>query len=65
MAAANLNQGGIDFVSSATEAARKADFSYVNQGSLPGHEVQHWLEAEARLIAERKIARIHGTHSRL
>jgi len=30
----------------------KAYFCYVNEGSLPGHDVQHWLEAEARLLAE-------------
>ena len=30
---------------------------YVNQVSLPGHDVQHWLEAEAHLIAERNLTR--------
>jgi len=42
-AADDLNQSGIDFAPSADEVARRAYFSYVNQGSLPGHEVQHWL----------------------
>ncbi|MGD0351766.1 MAG: DUF2934 domain-containing protein [Verrucomicrobiota bacterium] len=42
------------------EVARRAYFSYVNQGSLPGHDVQHWLEAEAQLLAERKLTRTHG-----
>ena len=61
-AAADLNQNEIDFAPSPDEVARKAYFSYVNQGSLPGHAVQHWLEAEAELIAERKLTRVHGFH---
>jgi hypothetical protein len=43
--------------------ARRAYFSYVNQGSRPGHEVQHWLKAEADLIAERNQTRVHGFHN--
>jgi hypothetical protein len=56
----DLNQNEIDFVPSPDEVARRAYFSYVNQGSLPGHDVQHWLEAEAQLLAERKLTRTHG-----
>jgi hypothetical protein len=63
-AAADLNQNEIDFAPSPDEVARKAYFSYVNEGSLPGHAVQHWLEAEAELIAERKLTRVHGFHNR-
>ena len=63
-AAADVNQGGIDFAPSADEVARRAYFSYVNQGSLPGHDVQHWLEAEADLLAERNLTRVHGFHNR-
>jgi Protein of unknown function (DUF2934) len=63
-AAADLNQNEIDFAPSPDEVARKAYFSYVNEGSLPGHEVQHWLAAEAELIAERKLTRVHGFHNR-
>jgi hypothetical protein len=63
-AAADLNQNAIDFEPSPDEVARKAYFSYVNEGSLPGHHVQHWLEAEAELIAERKLTRVHGFHNR-
>jgi hypothetical protein len=44
-AAADPIQNEIDFASSADEVARRAYFSYVNQGSLPGHDVQHWLES--------------------
>ena len=61
-AAEELNQSGIEFVASADEVARRAYFSYVNQGSLPGHEVQHWLAAEAELIAERNLTRVHKFH---
>jgi hypothetical protein len=63
-AAADLNQSGNDFAPSTDEVARRAYFSYVNQGSLPGHDVQHWLEAEAELIAERNLTRVHGFHNR-
>jgi hypothetical protein len=34
--------------------ARRAYSIYVNEGSRDGHEVQHWLQAEADLIAERQ-----------
>ena len=63
-AAAGLNQNAIDFAPSPDEVARRAYFTYVNQGSLQGHEVQHWLTAEAELIAERNLTRIHGFHNR-
>ena len=58
-----LTQSGIEFVASADEVARRAYFSYLNQGSLPGHEVQHWLAAEAELIAERNLTRVHKIHN--
>jgi hypothetical protein len=54
------NQTGIDFAPSADEVARRAYFCYVNEGSLPGHDVQHWLAAEAELVTERKLTRTHG-----
>jgi hypothetical protein len=50
----------IDFAPSPDAVARKSYFSYVNQGSSQGHEVQHWLEAEAQLLAERDLTRVHG-----
>jgi hypothetical protein len=62
-AAVNLTQNEIDFVPSPDEVARRAYFSYVNQGSSQGHEVQHWLAAEAELLAERKLTRTHGFHN--
>jgi len=33
------------------------------QGAKNGHEVQHWLKAEADLIAERNRTREHGFHN--
>jgi hypothetical protein len=60
----NLNQNEIDFAPAPDEVARRAYFSYVNQGSRSGHEVQHWLEAEAHVLAERNRTRIHGFHNK-
>ena len=55
-----MSQNEINFSTSPDEVARRAYFSYVNMGSLPGHEVQHWLAAEAALLAERNRTRVHG-----
>ena len=62
--AAGIDQNEINFAPSPDEVARKAYFAYENQGSQPGHEVQHWLAAEAELIAERNLTRVHGFHNR-
>ena len=56
------SQNEINFTPSPDEVARRAYFTYVNQGSPQGHEVQHWLQAEAELIQERKLTRTHGFH---
>jgi len=45
------------------EVARRAYFTYENEGSLPGHDLQHWLAAETQLIAERNSTRVHGFHN--
>jgi Protein of unknown function (DUF2934) len=58
-----VNQSEANFTPSPDEVARRAYFSYVNQGSMPGHAVQHWLEAEAQLLAERKLTRTHRFHN--
>jgi hypothetical protein len=58
-APALLSQNEINFTPSPDEVARKAYFTYVNQGSPQGHEVQHWLQAEAELIKERNLTRTH------
>jgi len=64
VATADLNQGAVDFAVFSDEVARRAYFSYLNEGSLPGHDVQHWLTAEAQLLAERNLTRVHGFHNR-
>ena len=57
-----LSQNETNFTPSPDEVARRAYFSYLNQGSQSGHEVQHWLQAEAELLAERNRTRSHGFH---
>jgi hypothetical protein len=59
---AELSQNEMEFAPSRDEVARRAYFTYVNQGSRQGHEVQHWLAAEEELIAERGRTRSHGFH---
>jgi len=61
---ADIDQNEIYFTPAADEVARKAYFAYENEGSQPGHEVQHWLKAEADLIAEHNLTRVHGFHNR-
>jgi len=61
---AEVVQSPNDFEPSADEVARRAYFSYVNEGSLPGRDVQHWLKAEADLVAERNLTRVHGFHNK-
>ena len=61
---AGTDKNETNFTPSPDEVARKAYFAYENEGSQPGHEVQHWLKAEADLIAERNLTRIHGFHNR-
>ena len=63
--AADSNPTGIDFVMSPDDVAREAYFTYVNDGSPSGRDVQHWLDAEAQLIAERNLARVHGFYNRV
>jgi hypothetical protein len=58
-----LNQEAMDYAPSPDEVARRAYFSYENEGSRPGRDVQHWLSAEADLIAERNRTRVHGFHN--
>jgi Protein of unknown function (DUF2934) len=63
-AVADLKQNEDDFAPSADEVARRAYFSYVNEGSPQGRDVQHWLAAKAELIAERNLTRVHGFHNK-
>jgi hypothetical protein len=62
VAVADLRRNEVDFAPSADEVARRAYFSYKNEGSPQGRDVQHWLAAEAQLIAERNLTRVHGFH---
>ncbi len=59
-ATAEFKPNEVDFVASAEEVARRAYFNYLNQGSLPGQDVEHWLAAEAEVIAECNASRVHG-----
>jgi hypothetical protein len=63
VAAEDSQPGGMDFAPSADEVARRAYFSFLNEGSQPGRDVQHWLESEAELIKERDLTRVHGFHN--
>ena len=56
----SFSLGEDNFTPSPDEVARRAFFAYENQGSQSGHEVQHWLQAEADLIAERNHTRNHS-----
>ncbi|MDB6015671.1 MAG: hypothetical protein JWR19_160 [Pedosphaera sp.] len=60
----DANQTEHDFAPCAEEVARKAYFIYRNEGSPQGREVQHWLDAEARLLKERNQTRTHEAHHR-
>ena len=61
--AETLKRGETTFMPSPDEVARKAYFTYVNQGAPEGRAVQHWLDAEQELIAERNRTRAHGYHN--
>jgi len=50
-AVVSLNQSRTDSKPSPDAVAQKAYFSYLNEGSVPGQDVRHWLEAEAQLFA--------------
>jgi hypothetical protein len=49
-----------DFTLVSDEVARRAYLNYLNDGSVPGRDVQHWLAAEADLIKERELKRTHS-----
>lgn len=60
----DTGESGIPFAPFPEEVARRAYFTYVNQGSPLGCAVQHWLDAEAELIRERNLTRTHGFHNK-
>jgi hypothetical protein len=47
---ADLNQSQPASATSPEAVARRANAIYEKQGSQTGHEVKHWLEAEAELF---------------
>jgi hypothetical protein len=49
-AVTGLKQNQPALAPSPEAVARRAYAIYENQGSQPGHEVKHWLEAEAQLF---------------
>jgi len=64
--AAQSNLSAVEFAPpSVDEVARRAYFIYVNQGSQPGHEMEHWMAAEAELLNERHLTRDYGFQERL
>jgi len=53
---AHVNSSAIDFSPSADEVAMRAYYNFISKGSKPGHDLQHWLEAETQLLAERSYS---------
>jgi len=62
--ATNSSHIKIEFAPSADEVALKVYLNYGNRSSLPGDELQRWLEAEAQLLAERNATRVYGIPDR-
>ena len=54
-------QQGIGDAPSVEDVAQRAYFLYQSQGSVHGHDVRHWLEAETQLIEERTSLYV-GSH---
>ena len=50
IAVVDVNQSKTAIAPSPEAVARLAYTFYKQQGSQPGHEVKHWLEAEAQLV---------------
>lgn len=48
---------GVPFLPSADDVAACAYLTYLSQGSLPGQDVRHWLDAEAQLLVDRHLGR--------
>jgi hypothetical protein len=49
---------------SAHDIAQRAYELYVEQGSRPGHDIEHWLEAEKQLREEYHRLQNHGVARR-
>lgn len=61
---ADVNPSKTDFSPSADEVARRAYYNFISKGSQPGHDMQHWLEAETQLLAERSFSFEQGYQDR-
>ena len=46
------------------EVAKKAYIAYENERSQPGHDIDHWLKAEAELIAIHNLTGVPGFYDR-
>lgn len=57
-------QNETTFAPSADDVARQVGSSFVNQALQPLREVQRWLAAEAKLIAEHNLVRVRSFHHR-
>lgn len=64
MAALWLLQNATAFAPSADHRARKVGRSFVNQALQPFRDVQRWLAAEAKLIAEHNLVRVRSFNHR-
>ena len=64
MAALWLLQNATAFAPSADHRARKVGRSFVNQALQPFRDVQRWLAAEAKLIAEHNLLRARSIYQR-
>jgi len=58
--AEELSQRGIVRAPRADEVATRAYYSYLSQGSRPGHDIDDWMAAEAQLSVEKNIMRVAG-----
>jgi hypothetical protein len=54
-APAAMERGTFSMGPTLEEVSRLAYYSYINQGSHTGNDVQHWLEAEKQLRADRHL----------
>jgi len=61
VAVAEAKTGNTNLAPTHAAVARRAYFAYVNEGSRPGRDLKHWLEAEMQLHAE--IIRGNGHHA--
>ncbi len=49
---------------STEEISTRAYYSFVDQGCIHGNDIEHWLNAEAKFLAERNLTRTHGYSDR-